>query len=131
MSRSNSNTHHQHGDPTRTNPHATIVKIAVAKLKEIEFAQDAFEELQLDSDTKHIVEAISARHGGEEVHSDIIAGKGNGVVALFHGPPGSGKTLTAESIAEYTKRPLITVTCGDFGIEATVSKVPCNGEWDE
>lgn len=27
---------------------------------------------------------------------DIIAGKGNGLIILLHGSPGTGKTLTAE-----------------------------------
>jgi KaiC/GvpD/RAD55 family RecA-like ATPase len=27
---------------------------------------------------------------------DIIAGKGNGLIMLLHGSPGTGKTLTAE-----------------------------------
>lgn len=31
------------------------------------------------------------------------------------GPPGSGKTSTAETIAAYTGRPLYSITCGDIG----------------
>ena len=27
--------------------------------------------------------------------NDIVAGKGNGLIMLFHGSPGTGKTLTA------------------------------------
>jgi hypothetical protein len=59
---------------------------------------------------------------------DIIAGKGQGLLILLHGGPGTGKTLTAESIAETQERPLYRVTCGDIGIEPTqveqVSSVP-------
>ncbi|KAL1862663.1 hypothetical protein Daus18300_008461 [Diaporthe australafricana] len=33
------------------------------------------------------------------------------------GPPGSGKTSTAETIAAYTGRPLYAITCGDIGTE--------------
>ncbi|PNP85355.1 hypothetical protein FNYG_01184 [Fusarium nygamai] len=32
--------------------------------------------------------------------------------------PGTGKTLTAESVAEIAKRPLYRVTCGDIGTKA-------------
>lgn len=32
-------------------------------------------------------------------------------------PPGTGKTLTAESVAEYTKRPLLSITAADLGHE--------------
>ncbi|GAB1316432.1 hypothetical protein MFIFM68171_06642 [Madurella fahalii] len=48
---------------------------------------------------------------------DIIEGKGQGLLILLHGCPGTGKTLTAESIAEEQERPLYRVTCGDIGIE--------------
>lgn len=36
---------------------------------------------------------------------------------LFHGGPGTGKTLTAESVAEAVEKPLYRVTCGDIGTE--------------
>ncbi|KAL9088212.1 MAG: hypothetical protein Q9165_006339 [Trypethelium subeluteriae] len=48
---------------------------------------------------------------------DLIRGKGQGLIILLHGPPGSGKTSTAESIAAYTKRPLYSITCGDIGLK--------------
>ncbi|EEU39480.1 uncharacterized protein NECHADRAFT_94444 [Fusarium vanettenii 77-13-4] len=48
---------------------------------------------------------------------DIIEGKGQGLLVLLHGGPGTGKTLTAESIAEEQERPLYRVTCGDIGTE--------------
>lgn len=40
---------------------------------------------------------------------------GKGLIILLHGEPGVGKTSTAECIAEYTRRPLFAVTCGDIG----------------
>ncbi|KAI8208838.1 hypothetical protein K4K48_006666 [Colletotrichum sp. SAR 10_66] len=49
---------------------------------------------------------------------DIITGKGNGLIVLLHGSPGTGKTLTAESVAEIAEKPLYRVTCGDIGTEA-------------
>ncbi|KAI1080425.1 P-loop containing nucleoside triphosphate hydrolase protein [Whalleya microplaca] len=48
---------------------------------------------------------------------DLVRGKGLGLMILLHGPPGSGKTSTAETIAAYTGRPLYTLTCGDLGLE--------------
>jgi SpoVK/Ycf46/Vps4 family AAA+-type ATPase len=48
-------------------------------------------------------------------HMDLVSGKGNGLIILLHGPPGAGKTSTAETIATYTKRPLYSITCGDIG----------------
>ncbi|KAI1417811.1 hypothetical protein F5Y13DRAFT_62730 [Hypoxylon sp. FL1857] len=46
---------------------------------------------------------------------DLVRGKGLGLVVLLHGPPGTGKTSTAETIATYTGRPLYSITCGDLG----------------
>ena len=36
---------------------------------------------------------------------------------ILHGKPGGGKTTTAECVAELTRRPLLSLTCGDLGIE--------------
>ena len=47
---------------------------------------------------------------------DLVRGKGMGLIILLHGPPGSGKTSTAETIAAYTRRPLYSITCGDLGL---------------
>lgn len=40
------------------------------------------------------------------------------MICLFSGPPGCGKTLTAEAVAEVTKRPLYSVSAGDLGVDA-------------
>jgi SpoVK/Ycf46/Vps4 family AAA+-type ATPase len=47
--------------------------------------------------------------------SDVIRGKGQGSVFLFYGPPGVGKTLTAEAVAEMLHRPLYQVSMGELG----------------
>ena len=36
----------------------------------------------------------------EEEYRGIIGTRGNGYLFLFHGPPGSGKTLTVEALAK-------------------------------
>mmetsp|Transcript_28021 Transcript_28021/g.47507 ORF Transcript_28021/g.47507 Transcript_28021/m.47507 type:complete len:225 (+) Transcript_28021:1078-1752(+) len=43
---------------------------------------------------------------------------GGGAVFLLHGNPGTGKTLTAESLAEMLERPLYTVSVGELGVTA-------------
>ncbi|KAI0888962.1 P-loop containing nucleoside triphosphate hydrolase protein [Annulohypoxylon maeteangense] len=47
---------------------------------------------------------------------DVVAGKGNGVIILLAGPPGVGKTLTAESIADQMRVPLYPLSAGELGI---------------
>jgi SpoVK/Ycf46/Vps4 family AAA+-type ATPase len=48
-------------------------------------------------------------------NTDIVQNKGEGRIFLLHGTPGVGKTCTAETIAELTNRPLISITSGDLG----------------
>ncbi|CAM1507457.1 Fc.00g070980.m01.CDS01 [Cosmosporella sp. VM-42] len=37
------------------------------------------------------------------------------LIILLHGGPGTGKTFTAESVAELAEKPLFRLTCGDIG----------------
>ena len=50
---------------------------------------------------------------------DIIAGKSGGTTVLCAGPPGVGKTLTAEVYAEIIRRPLYRVHSGQLGLNVT------------
>lgn len=50
---------------------------------------------------------------------DIIAGKSGGTTVLCAGPPGVGKTLTAEVYSEIIKRPLYRVHSGQLGLNVT------------
>lgn len=56
-------------------------------------------------------------HVSSDLSPDIVEGKGKGVMILLHGGPGTGKTLTAESVAELAERPLYRVSCGDIGTD--------------
>ncbi|EQB45085.1 hypothetical protein CGLO_16091 [Colletotrichum gloeosporioides Cg-14] len=105
------------------------------KLKMTETTEDkrkqSFEHLVIPSKTKRLLQALVTSHGittegsggtEEEFKNeiDIVKGKGNGVVIFLYGPPGVGKTSTAETIAAYSNpaRPLYAITCGDLGSEA-------------
>ncbi|KAL8346695.1 hypothetical protein RB598_000540 [Gaeumannomyces tritici] len=48
-----------------------------------------------------------------------IGGKGRGLVYLFYGPSGTGKTLTAECVAEHLHRPLYRVSGSDLGSDTS------------
>ncbi|KAI1321371.1 hypothetical protein F5Y16DRAFT_69591 [Xylariaceae sp. FL0255] len=78
----------------------------------------AFDRLVLDTKTKEMIYALVDIQTRSERMDDIIAGKGNGLIVLLHGSPGTGKTLTAESVAEIAEKPLYRVTCGDIGTTA-------------
>lgn len=79
--------------------------------------KNAFDHLVVDEETKELVQAVVANRLAGKRNTDIIQGKGNGLILLLHGGPGTGKTFTAESVAEMAERPLYCVTCGDIGTE--------------
>ena len=39
---------------------------------------------------------------------------------MLHGPPGVGKTLTAETVAEYTQKPLYPINIGELTSEESI-----------
>ncbi|KAF4943371.1 hypothetical protein FGADI_13469 [Fusarium gaditjirri] len=94
------------------------VKLEVDLLQEVTWNEEAFDQLVMDHQTKELVEAVVTNHLDGDIDTDLIHGKGNGLFILLHGGPGTGKTLTAESVAEIAKKPLYRVTCGDVGTKA-------------
>ncbi|RGP72192.1 p-loop containing nucleoside triphosphate hydrolase [Fusarium sporotrichioides] len=91
--------------------------LLVKHLRPITWNKKAFEMLVLDAQKKEVIEAMVRIHVSSNMSTDVIEGKGNGLIILLHGGPGTGKTLTAESVAELAERPLYRVTCGDIGTD--------------
>ncbi|KAG5794871.1 hypothetical protein H9Q69_006102 [Fusarium xylarioides] len=103
------------------------VTIRSDDLQEVIF-RNSFDDLVLPDNHKTTVQALVTTHekGRSPLSSspeklsigsvlDLVQGKGSGLVILLHGPPGVGKTSTAECVADDTKRPLFPITCGDIG----------------
>jgi ATPase family associated with various cellular activities (AAA) len=95
-------------------------EFAVSDVSEIVWNNSAFETLVLPKDHKELVKAQVKSHKfhAAETIDDVIQGKGKGLVFVLHGPPGVGKTLTAEGIAEFLQCPLYAVSAGDLGTDA-------------
>jgi hypothetical protein len=91
------------------------VDLELDYLKDVEWNTKAFENLVTGTETKELLEALVKNQLKLETSTDLIAGKGNGLIILLHGGPGTGKTYTAESVADYARKPLYRVTCGDIG----------------
>ena len=92
------------------------VSLSIDLIEDVIWNKNAFDRLVLPSSTKELIQAlVTARISGMQ---DIVANKGNGLVILLHGGPGTGKTLTAETVAETSEKPLYRVTCGDIGTTA-------------
>ncbi|KAM7217128.1 Fidgetin-like protein 1 [Rhypophila decipiens] len=126
--------------------------LLVQNIQPTDWNKMAYEQLVLPKRTKNLVKALvmvrkQAREESDESQEaglaeilkkdDLIAGKGNGLIMLLHGGPGTGKTLTAgkclhptrsttmicltfspdvsSSVAELAEMPLYSVTCGDIG----------------
>ncbi|KAL2148121.1 hypothetical protein VTH82DRAFT_2016 [Thermothelomyces myriococcoides] len=89
--------------------------LLVRNLRPVRWNKKAFEQLVLDPGKKELLEATVRIRLSSNMSTDVVEGKGNGLVILFHGGPGTGKTLAAESIAELVEQPLYRVTCGNIG----------------
>lgn len=92
-------------------------EMTMDSLSEINFREDAYDMLVMDKDRKDMIFALVDNSVGGA--KDIIDGKGGGCIFLLAGPPGGGKTLTAEAIAESLKRPLYMVGVGELGTDVT------------
>ncbi|KAL5428553.1 hypothetical protein PMIN06_001075 [Paraphaeosphaeria minitans] len=92
----------------------------VSKFHSIPWDTQAFSNLVLDSSEKDLLLAPVERKelGTTNRFDDFISGKGQGLIMLLSGPPGVGKTLTAESVAEHIRRPLYKISAGELGISA-------------
>jgi hypothetical protein len=60
-------------------------KLLVAKMGPIVWDKDAFGSLVIEQDTKDLIMALVTNKVERNKGTDLISGKGNGLVVLFHG----------------------------------------------
>ena len=104
--------------------------LSVDGLQDHEDNSDYIDKLVIDPENMLMIKAICRTYARDRTNltnpswsADMIRGKGDGQIFLLHGKPGVGKTLTAECVAEYTRRPLLPLTPGDIGTDpVTVDK---------
>lgn len=94
-------------------------RLELSALTPIQWRSDAFDKLVMEPEDKELVHALVSANK-DALFSDLIDGKGGGTIFLLHGPPGQGKTLTAESVAEVLKQPLYPVSIGELGTDPDV-----------
>lgn len=89
---------------------------AISQLQPVVWNTNAFSKLVMDTRKRNLIHSLVKSHrNGAETFDDVVSGKGKGLVGLLSGNPGVGKTLTAEVIAEVTKRPLYMLSAGELG----------------
>jgi hypothetical protein len=99
--------------------HKKWIDMFIDELSPVEWNEQCFDQLVLAPRQKKLVQALVTEHiTNKNDFDDIIKGKGKGLVLVLHGPPGVGKTLTAECVAERCKRPLYVVSSGDLGTDS-------------
>lgn len=90
---------------------------------EIVWDSQAFDSLVLPKEQENLKDLILAFAKAQskklDDFDDVVQGKGRGIIMQLSGPPGVGKTLTAESVAEVMKVPLYVMSAGDLGTRAS------------
>lgn len=89
------------------------VETHISSLERYKYDVDVINKLVLPANHKTLIDALT--DSAIQNLSDIISGKAQGVIILCSGPPGCGKTLTAEVYSEAAERPLYTVQCSQLG----------------
>ncbi|KAI5836754.1 P-loop containing nucleoside triphosphate hydrolase protein [Morchella snyderi] len=92
--------------------------IPINQVTDIQWAGDMLDHVVLEETTKELIRGFVKAHGSDSSSGrseDVVPGKGAGLVMLFTGPPGVGKTVTAEAVAEISKRPLYSISSSELG----------------
>lgn len=90
----------------------------VEEVQDVAWNEAAFDNLVLPADRKHLLQSLVEAHHRETGFDDFIKGKGQGLVVNLFGPPGVGKTFSAEATSEHVRRPLYLIGGGDLGTTA-------------
>ena len=104
------------------------LEFSLSGIEEIKWNEEAFSSLVLPSQIKQNLKGLVSSHRfhAAKTIDDVIQGKGKGLNVVLHGPPGVGKTLTGESIAEYLQCPLYAVSAGELGTNSRALEADLN-----
>lgn len=96
------------------------VHFEVNNISDIAWNEHAFPQLILPEGFQNLILSfVEAKSDSTLAFDDIIQGKGMGMIVLLVGTPGTGKTLTAEAVADKVKKPLYVLSAGELGQDAT------------
>ncbi|OJJ67811.1 hypothetical protein ASPBRDRAFT_660136 [Aspergillus brasiliensis CBS 101740] len=90
--------------------HKTWSDLHIDYIYDINWNKQAFQDLVVDEEIKELVQALVTRQIASQKPTDSISGKGNGLILLLHGAPGTGRTFTAEGWPNSPKSRCIEAT---------------------
>jgi SpoVK/Ycf46/Vps4 family AAA+-type ATPase len=94
-------------------------RFVVDQFSPVKWDKGAFRHLVLHETSKDLIKAlVEADRADAATIKDVITGKGGGCIVILHGQPGTGKTLTAEAVAEEQEKPLMVISVADLGTDA-------------
>ncbi|GAB2196066.1 AAA family ATPase [Sessilibacter sp. MAH4] len=88
--------------------------VHVDNIEPYRYQPELKDKLVLPTEHVELIDILTAEM--EILMEDIVEGKSGGTTVLCSGPPGVGKTLTAEVYAEIIRRPLYRVHSGQLGL---------------
>jgi hypothetical protein len=91
--------------------------VHVDDMQPCEYQPDLKQKLILPAEQTDLIDILTAEM--DLLMEDIVEGKSGGTTVLCAGPPGVGKTLTAEVYSEIIRRPLYRVHSGQLGLNVT------------
>ena len=91
--------------------------VHVADIHPYEYKPALRHKLVLPEEQTDLIDILTAEM--DLLMDDIVEGKSGGTTVLCAGPPGVGKTLTAEVYSEIIRRPLYRVHSGQLGLSVS------------
>jgi SpoVK/Ycf46/Vps4 family AAA+-type ATPase len=98
------------------------MEILVSKITPVIWNKRAFDHVVLPAQDKDLILAMASSHQAKRSRASEQNLLGLGGFLLLHGPPGTGKALIAETIAETTERPLFRISLGSIGSDPVIAQ---------
>lgn len=96
----------------------SFCELNVSEVRDMVWNDEAFDKLVLPGGEKELAWTfVENKSQSTSDFDDFVADKGRGLIILMFGPPGVGKTFTAEAVSERSRVPLYTMSAGDLGVE--------------